>query len=309
MRQNWTTNDIPDLSVKVAVVTGANIGLGLEIATQLAAKNAHVYLACRTPSKAEAAKSAILQVHPSATVTVSKVDVSSFASVRAFADEFLASNFRLDILMCNAGVMAFQERRESVDGHELQFATNHLGHFLLTGLLHPLLKATEGSRLVTHSSIASFSGKFNFDDLDAVKSYSPWDQYSMTKLANIAFVHEYNRRVGEGPKGVTAHPGVVVGQLQEIQAGDSKFYKALYSVFGWFSGTYQTGALPAIYGCTEPSALPGEFYGPKSWFGGIFAWNGKFPALVKPSKIGVDPEQTRKLWEISEEMTGFKFDL
>lgn len=316
MKAKWTVAEIPDLSDKVAIITGANIGLGLEIATQLAAKHAHVYLACRTPSKAETAKAQILSKHPNAIVHTPELDLSSFDSVRHFAQHFLATHDRLDILMCNAGVMAFQDRRESTDGHELQFATNHLGHFLLAGLLQPLLRSTEGSRLVTQSSAANLMGRFDFDDLDAVKKYDPWAQYAMTKLSNVAFVNEYNRRslaqpraiVAEGgPKAFSVHPGVIVGQLQSVQAEDSKFYNALYWVFGLFAGTYETGALPALYACTAPEAEVGEFYGPHGWWGNM-SFRANHPAAVKANKIADDEAQTKKLWELSEEMTGFKFE-
>lgn len=321
MKAKWTVSDIPDLSNKVAIVTGANIGLGLEIATQLAANNARVYLACRTPSKAESAKASILQKHPSALIETPALDLSSFDSVHSFAREFLAQHTRLDILMCNAGVMGFQERRQSTDGHELQFATNHLGHFLLTTLLQPLLKNTEDSRLVTQSSAAHLMGKFDFDDLDAIKKYDPWGQYGMTKLSNVAFANEYNRRVnkkkeeeGNGGddsgnvKAFSVHPGVIVGQLQNVQAEDNKFYHTLYWVFGLFAGTYETGALPALYACTAPEASVGEFYGPHGWWGNM-SFRGNHPAAVKVNKIALDETQTAKLWDISEEMTGCKFDV
>lgn len=311
MKAKWTVADIPDLSGKVAIVTGANVGLGLEIATQLAAKNARVYLACRTPSKAESAKASILEKHPSALIETPKLDVSSLASVRDFARDFLSCHDRLDVLMCNAGVMAFQDRRESVDGYELQFATNHLGHFLLTGLLHPLLRATPNSRVVTQSSSGHWTGSFDFENLNATKDYSPWGQYAMTKLANVAFAHEYNRRLQKdsvgAPTAFSVHPGLVIGQLQSVQAGDNVFYKIAYGVMGVFAGTYETGALPALYACVGKEAEAGEFYGPDGLMNGVF--RGNHPKTAKPNKLAVDDDQTDRLWQISEELTGFKFDV
>lgn len=311
MKAKWTVADIPDLSGKIAIVTGANVGLGLEIATQLAMKNSRVYLACRTPSKAESAKAEILKVYPSALIETPKLDISSLESVREFARDFLSCHDRLDILMCNAGVMAFSDRRESIDGYELQFATNHLGHFLLTGLLHPLLRSTSNSRVVTQSSSGNWSGSFAFDDLNATQTYNPWGQYSMTKLANVAFAYEYNKRLQKesvsAPKAFSVHPGLVIGQLQSVQAGNNVLYKMLYGVMGVFAGTYETGALPALYGCVAEEAEAGEFYGPDGWMNGVL--RGNHPKTVKPNKLAEDDEQTERLWKISEELTGFKFNV
>eukprot|EP00177_Eucheuma_denticulatum_P001855 GFKZ01003314.1.p1 GENE.GFKZ01003314.1~~GFKZ01003314.1.p1 ORF type:complete len:332 (-),score=52.42 GFKZ01003314.1:472-1407(-) len=310
MKADWTAADIPDLSSKVAVVTGSNIGLGLEIATRLAQHNAHVILACRTVSKAETAQAAIVSQYPNATVTVMQVDMSSFESVRSFVDKFKSEFDRLDILMCNAGVMAFQERRTTESGLELQLATNHLGHFLLVGLLMDVLKRTDGSRVVTQSSSANWFGSFNFDDLNAEKDYKRWNQYSMTKLANVVFVNELNRRVAEsgaaGPKAWSVHPGLVIGQLQEVSAGGNVMDKVMYKVFGYLAGTYETGARPALVACAGEGVEVGQFFGPNGIMSGMF--KGNHPKAVTPNKLAGDKEVMRKLWEVSEEMTGFKYE-
>lgn len=311
MRPNWTVSNIPDLSSKLAIVTGANIGLGLEIAKRLAQHNAQVIMACRNMQKAAAARDQLLsELGPQAKLTTMQLDVSSFASVRDFAQKFLAQYDRLDILMCNAGVMALQTRQTSADGFEMQFATNHLGHFLLTGLLMRRLAGTEGSRVVTQSSAAGWFGSFDWEDLNAEKTYSRWKQYCMTKLANVTFVNELNRRVtlsGKNrPKAFSVHPGLIVGQLQNVSAGDNVLDKMLYKLMGFVAGTYETGALPALYACTASEAKVGEFYGPNGILRGVL--RGNHPAVVAASTVARDAAHMKMLWEVSEEFTGFKYD-
>lgn len=293
----------------MAIVTGSNIGLGLEIAKKLSEKNAHVILACRTPAKAEAAREEIIREFPSSEISVMELDLSSMESVRSFAVSFQEKFNRLDILMCNAGVMAFQERHESVDTYELQLATNHLGHFLLVGLLMKVLERTEGSRVITQSSSANWFGSFNWDDLNAEKKYNRWAQYCMTKLANIMFVNELNKRVKAAgrsyPKGLSVHPGLVIGQLQTNSSGNNQVDMFLYKVFGTLGGTYETGALPAIFACTSQEAEPEKFYGPNGFYGGIF--KGNHPAEVAPNKLSANENEMRKLWEVSEEFTKFEY--
>lgn len=312
MKSDWTPTDIPDLEGKIAVVTGSNIGLGLEIAKRLSEKRAEIILACRNVTKAENARMEIIeQVSSNVKISVMQVDTSSLESVRRFCSEFQSKYTRLDILMLNAGVMALQERKESVDGFEMQFATNHLGHFLMTGLLLPVLTATEGSRVVTQSSSANWFGKFNWDDLNAVKKYSRWDQYCFTKLANVAFANELNKRIADAgktsPTAFSVHPGFVVGQLQSVSAGESIVDKIMYKVFGMLAGTYETGARPALYACAGVDSKMGEFYGPNGIFRGLF--NGDHPAAVKPNSLAGDKESIEKLWNVSEELTKFKVSI
>lgn len=293
-------------------MTGANVGLGLEIAKRLAAGQAHVVMACRNLSKADAARTKLLgKLGRKAQLTTLQLDLSSLESVKSFAREFERRFDRLDVLMCNAGVMALKEREVTADGFEKQLATNHLGHFLLTGLLMGMLRRTEGSRVVTQSSSAGWVGSFDWADLNGEKGYSRWKQYGMTKLANVTFINELNRRVTEAgaewPKGFSVHPGVVVGQLQAVAAGGSMLERMVYKMFDMVGGTYEQGALPALYACVAPEAAVGEFYGPDGFYGG--ALRGNHPAVVRPNRLALDEGEMRKLWEVSEEMTGFKFEL
>lgn len=311
MKKDWTIADIPDLSGKVAVVTGANIGLGMEIAKRVAEKGATTILACRNATKAGKARDELqAALGSAANLEVMALDVSSLASVAEFCTAFTAKYSRLDILMCNAGVMALEERQESVDGIELQLATNHIGHFALVGRLLPVLAATAGSRVVTQSSSGNWQGAYDWDDLNGEKQYGRWKQYSFTKLANVAFATELNKRIAAaglpGPTAFSVHPGLVIGQLQSVSAGNSAFYKFLYGFFARFAGTYQTGALPALYACTEPEAEKGEFYGPNGMMRGTF--RGDHPTVVEPNALAKDDEQIEKLWAVSEQMSKFTYD-
>lgn len=309
MKTDWTVNDIPDLSGKIAIVTGSNIGLGLEIARQLAAHKAKTILACRNMDKADAAKAALQSELGESEIETMELDTSSLASVKAFASAFKERYERIDILMCNAGVMALQERKESVDGFELQFATNHLGHFVLVGELLPLCRAAPACRIVTQSSSANWGGKFRWDDLQATSKYERWPQYCMTKLSNITFVNELNRRLQSGgTQNVTAyaaHPGYVIGQLQYVSAGGRWLDTMIYKLTGLLSGTYASGALPALFACTSAEARVGEFYGPDGFYGGIS--KGKHPRAVEENKLAHDPECMKRLFDTSEELTGFKY--
>lgn len=311
MKPDWTIKDIPDLTGKVVVVTGANSGLGFVIAKRLAERNATTVMACRNMDKAEGAKSAIThETRKEGSIVTMQLDTSSFESVKSFAQNFRSQHDRLDVLMCNAGVMALRERQESANGYELQFATNHLGHFLLVGELLSMLKSTQGSRVVTQSSSANWFGTFDFDDLNGERKYDRWKQYSLTKLANVTFVNELNRRVREAglenPKGFSAHPGIVVGQLQDRAAQDSWFENLLYKIFSFLGGTYESGALPSLYACSSEDATIGEFYGPNGIFSGILA--GNHPKAVNPNKLSYDSEKMQKLWSISEQMTNMRYN-
>lgn len=311
MKLDWTPDEIPDLSGKTTLVTGSNIWIGLEIAKRLAEKKAEVILACRNTTKAENARAEILEELASdAKMDIMQVDTSSLESVRKFCTEFQEKYSRLDVLMLNAGVMALQERKESVDVFELQLATNHLGHFLMTGLLLPVLMKTEGSRVVTQSSSANWFGKFNWEDLNAAEKYSRWDQYSFTKLANVAFANELNKRLEKAgktsPMAFSVHPGLIIGQLQSVSAGDNMIDKFIYRFSKMFAGTYKTGARPALYACAGHDAKIGEFYGPNGVLRGVF--KGDYPKVLEPNPLARDEKEIEKLWNVSEEMTKFKYD-
>ncbi|MCY0870020.1 MAG: oxidoreductase, partial [Firmicutes bacterium] len=209
MAQNWTLHDMPELVGKRIIVTGGNSGIGLEAARLLATKGAHITLAVRSPQRGADAAAVIRRDTPDASVDVAQLDLASLDSVRNFASEFLASNDELAVLINNAGVMAVPLRK-TADGHELQFGTNHLGHFALTGLLLPRLLSTPGARVVTVSSAAHRGGRIDFDNLDGSRSYSKWGAYSQSKLANLLFATELSRRLqaaGADVISVACHPG------------------------------------------------------------------------------------------------------
>jgi len=212
---SWTASDIPDLGGKTIVVTGANSGLGFEASRAFARNGARVVLACRNVEKAAAARDDILASAPRANVEIRALDLASLASVRAFADSLVSNHERLDVLCNNAGVMALP-RRETADGFEMQLGTNHLGHFALTGLLLPLLKRT-GARVVTQSSGAHRMGRIDFDDLHGRRYYGRWRAYGQSKLANLLFAYELQRRLeneGVGVISVACHPGYAATELQ-----------------------------------------------------------------------------------------------
>jgi len=308
----FSVETMPDQSGRVAIVTGANIGLGLEIARALAMKDAHVVLACRNMEKGEGAKAELKRTAgESAKVDVMRLDVASLDAVKDFAAEFRRRFQRLDMLMENAGVMALQERRESVDGFELQLATNHIGHFVLTGELMPLLKATEGSRVVTQSSSANWFGNLDFEDLNAEKKYDRWAQYCMTKLANVVFATELQRRLDErglkSPTAYSVHPGIVIGQLQEISAQGSFFENVMYNITKPVANTYPKGALPALLALTGPEVKPGSFFGPDGAFRGVLSGNSA--VNMAPNKVSSDEQTMRRLWETTERMANYKFEV
>ena len=213
---SWTANDMPDLGGKTIVVTGANSGLGLEASRAFARRRARVVLACRNVETAEAARNDVLGSAPGADVEVRPLDLASLASVLAFAESFLSSHGRLDVLCNNAGVMALP-RRETADGFEMQFGTNHLGHFALTGLLLPLLERTPKARVVTQSSGAHRLGRIDFDDLQSRQHYGRWRAYGQSKLANLLFAYELQRRLEKKKVdviSVACHPGYAATELQ-----------------------------------------------------------------------------------------------
>lgn len=306
----WTAQDIPDLTGKVAIVTGANVGLGLEITRKLAEKKCEVIMACRNMEKATAAWETLLEeLGPKIKVEVMKLDVSSMDSVKEFAAEFKRRHQKLDFLMENAGVMALFPRQESVDGNELQLATNHLGHFVLTGELMPLLTSTEGSRVVTQSSCMHWLGSFNWNDLQG-KRYIRYLQYAMTKLANVAFATELQNRLTQAnlsnPTVYSVHPGVVNGQLQE-NAVSALWEAVSFKLLSLCSNNVHQGAIPALFALTSPEAKAGQFYGPDGICRGLF--RGDHPRQRSVNKLVDKPGVIERFWKESEILTNYKFDV
>lgn len=297
-QKRWDGTQIPDQTGRVAIVTGANSGIGFETAKALAQKGATVVMACRNQAKGETAAEAIRSEKPAGSVQVMALDLSSLASVRAFAAEFTNKFNRLDLLINNAGVMALPKRFETADGFEMQFGTNHLGHFALTGLLFDLLAKTPGSRIVNVSSGAHQAGRMAWDDLQFKKSYSPFVAYSQSKLANLLFTYELQRRldrVGVKTLATAAHPGWTATNLQ-THSGIAGLLNPL------FGQKPPMGALPTLYAATAPSVVPTGYYGPDGFMG----MRG-YPRRTESNRRSHDAEAAQKLWKVSEELTAVSF--
>jgi NAD(P)-dependent dehydrogenase (short-subunit alcohol dehydrogenase family) len=303
----WTTDDIPDLSGRTAVVTGANSGLGFESALALARAGAEVVLACRDQTKGADAAGRITGSVPSATVSLEPLDLSDLSSVRAFAAAIGEKYAGLDMLLNNAGVMAIP-RRETADGFEMQFGTNHLGHFALTGLLLDVLLARPGARVVTVSSAVAQVGRIRFDDLQGLRKYGKWSAYSQSKLANQLFTLELDRRAtaaGVDLISVAAHPGYAATNLQAVgpQMSGSSLMERMTDIGNrLFGQSAAGGALPSLYGATAPGVSGGQYFGPD----GFMAQRGA-PTAVSFVKAARDPAVASRLWEVSEELTGVRF--
>jgi len=295
----WTFNDIPDQTGRTAIVTGANSGIGLETAKMLAQKGANVVLACRSLEKGQAAIEKISAVKPTGTVTLQALDLSDLESVKTFAESFAASHDRLDLLIENAGVMVppFGHTKQNF---ELQFGTNHLGHFALAARLLPLLEKTAGSRIVVVSSTAQNLGKIDFDDLNWEKrSYSAWSAYGQSKLANIMFALELSRRLqaaGSNVRVTAAHPGYTATDLQRTSA-----FRILNSIFGMKP---HDGALPTLRAAVDPEAESGTYWGPK----GLLEMSGP-PDRATINKRGLVEADAARLFDVSEDLTGIKFEI
>lgn len=302
---SWTEASIPDQSGRVALITGANSGIGLQAARALAERGAHVVLACRTRPKAVVARDEVLVAAPDATVSLVDLDLTSLEAVRAAGHEVLAQFDRLDLLINNAGVMATPYER-TTNGYELQFATNHLGHAALTAHLLPLLLATDGSRVVGVSSLAHRIGKIAFDDLQSEHGYQPWRAYGQSKLANLLFTFELQRRLvraGAGTIAVAAHPGISDTNLAGSTGGLAGRLMALTKPAAkLFTQNSQMGALPTLRAATDPSVRGGQYFGP----GGFMEQRGH-PVPVRASFAANDAMVAARLWATTIELTGVPF--
>jgi NAD(P)-dependent dehydrogenase (short-subunit alcohol dehydrogenase family) len=303
----WKASDMPDLTGKIALVTGGNSGLGFFTCLELARKGAHVVLAARNKERGLDALEKIKLKIPSADLQFMKLDLANIESIKHFADSFIEEYEKLDILINNAGVMALPLRR-TAQGFEMQFGTNHLGHFALTSLLFDFIERTPGSRIVNVSSLMHKRGKINFDDLNWEKSYSKWDAYSQSKLSNLLFSLELNRRLrsaGKQTSVMTSHPGYASTKLQ-IRGGEMEGSKmtvrannlmnALIAQPAW------KGALPSLYAATCEKAISGKLYGPS----GLGSIRG-YPREEKINPKLTNPEVAKRLWEESERLIGMRF--
>lgn len=298
----WKASSIPNLSGKIALVTGANNGLGRASTQLLAGKGAHVVMAVRSVHKGEKAAAEIREEAPNAQLTVSALDLADLTSVHAFATDFLTTHDRLDVLMNNAGVMATPEMTTK-DGFELQIGTNHLGHFALTGLLIETLLTTPNSRIVNVSSGAAEAGRIRFDDLMFTKGYGRFDAYSQSKLANLLFTVELQRRldaIGSSTLAVAAHPGIadsnLVGNMQIPIPGVAALAKLLSRVM--FPDAIK-GALSQVRAAVDPDVAGGEYYGPHRQMRG-------WPIRVTMPE-NVNATDAARLWNMSAELTGVHF--
>ncbi|MDT5003316.1 MAG: hypothetical protein QOJ24_492 [Mycobacterium sp.] len=300
---NWTTSDIPDQTGRTAVITGANTGLGYETAAALAAKGAHVVLAVRNTDKGQAAADLISRRSPGASVAVQELDLTSLVSIRAAADELRAAHDSIDLLINNAGVM-FTPRSTTKDGFELQFGTNHLGHFAFTGLLLDHIVAAPGSRVVTVSSVGHRFARngIRFDDLQWEKDYSRVGAYGQAKLANLMFTYELQRRLrGTGTIAAAAHPGgsrtELTRNLPPLLGAATKLAEPLFQ-------PAEMGALPQLRAATDPGVIGGQYFGPDG-----FGEQRGYPVVVASTRVSHDVAAQKRLWTVSEELTGVTFDV
>ena len=302
MTSRWTAADVPDQSGRTSLVTGANSGLGLHTTLGLARKGARVLMACRDAGRAEAALRRVRAEAPGAAVEVVPLDLASLASVEQAAKDVASRTDRLDLLVDNAGVMALP-RRTTADGFELQLGTNHLGHFALTGRLLPLLLAAPAPRVVVVSSGAHKIGRMRFDDLMGERSYSRWGAYGQSKLANLLFVRELDRRAaGTGLLAAAAHPGYAATHLQLGQ--ENRVVDALMRVGNAvLAQSDEAGARPSLYAATMPDVRPGDYWGPH------LAELRGHPKRVGRTRAARSDADARRLWEVSEELTGVAYAL
>lgn len=299
----WTVENIPDLSGKVTVVTGANSGLGFESSKEFARKGANVVMACRSMEKGQVAKNKIIEEISDASAEVMHLDLASLKSVHQFADEFKGKYDRLDVLLNNAGIM-FTPYGKTEDGFEIQFGTNHLGHFALTGLLLGLVTKTPKSRVVNVSSIGHSMVVMDFSDLNWEKSrYNTMGAYGRSKLANLLFTYELQRRfesAGINSIAVAAHPGASKTNLARHTN------RILYTILLIIAARAHAarGALPQIRASVDPDVKGGEYYGPD----GFREMRGS-PVLVQSNAASHNETDAKKLWEVSEELTQIKYNL
>jgi NAD(P)-dependent dehydrogenase (short-subunit alcohol dehydrogenase family) len=306
----WTAADIPDQSGRVAVVTGANSGIGRVSARELARAGASVILACRDTARGETALEDVRVGAKDAAPELRRLDLADLSSVREFANDVSERHEGIDLLINNAGVMA-PPRRLTADGFELQLGTNHLGHFALTGLLLDRLLARPEPRVVTVSSSAHRIGRIDFDDLQKERRYERWTAYGQSKLANLLFAYELQRRADAADvalKSLAVHPGYAATNLQAagpgIGGGLMARLNAGVMAIGnrLFAQSEEMGALPTLFAATAPELPGGSFAGPA----GLAAQRG-YPALADSSGASKDRETARRLWEVSEELTGVSY--
>jgi NAD(P)-dependent dehydrogenase (short-subunit alcohol dehydrogenase family) len=297
----WTTKDIPDQTGKTIIVTGANAGIGYETALALYQKGAHVIIASRDSKKANEAIEQLKKQGGSGSLEFIELNLANLVAVKQFADEFKQKHSKLDVLINNVGVM-IPPASKTDDGYELQFGVNHVAHFALTGYLYPVLKATPNSRVVAVSSMAYLHGAIDFDNLRTEKNYDAMREYAQSKLANVLFSLELQRRIeaaGDDVQSIAVQPGANKTELARHMDKDE--YAAAVERVGELMEPWQ-GALPSLYGATSADAKGGKFYSPDQDGG----YRG-YPAELEVIPAGTDKETAKKLWEYTEKETGVVF--
>jgi NAD(P)-dependent dehydrogenase (short-subunit alcohol dehydrogenase family) len=304
MSAKWSAVDVGDQSGRIAVVTGANSGLGFDTAAVLAGKGAHVVLAVRNLDKGMQAVDRIKAASPNAVVALQELDLTTLDSVRKAADELRAAHPRIDLLINNAGVMYVPTRETTKDGFEMQFGTNHLGHFALTGLLLDNMLSVDGSRVVTVSSVGHrILARIHFDDPHLVRKYNRVEAYGQSKLANLMFAYALQRRLatsGAPTIVVAAHPGLSNTELMRHIPGSG--LPGFSQIAGLVTNSPAMGALATLRAATDPQATGGQYYGPD----GFRELRGH-PKLVTSSAQSHDEDIQRRLWTVSEELTGVSY--
>lgn len=306
---DWTADDIPELEGKTVIVTGANSGLGFEASKMFAKKDAEVIMACRSIERGKNAKDDIEKEVEDTNLEVKKLDLADLESVKDFAEEFIANHGKLDILCNNAGIMAIP-REETDDGFEKQFGVNHLGHFALTAHLFPALKKAEKARVVTQSSGLHTSGEINFDDLMHEENYSPQQVYSDSKLANLLFAYELDRKIrreGLDIESIGCHPGYAATNLQKRgpeKSGNRIKKFAMKVANKVVAQSSKKGALPMMYAAVSEESEGGDYIGP----GGLGNMRG-LPEIQESSEASYETSTAEELWAVSEELTGVDFEV
>ena len=300
--ERWTAEDIPDQRETIHLITGGNSGLGWESALALVRNGAQVIMGSRSTSKGEEARQAILKIVPSASINVMALDLASLTSIRRFVDTFKAKYRQLNVLMNNAGLMAVPQSKTE-DGFEMQFGVNHLGHFVLTGLLYDVLVNTPNSRVVTVSSGLHENGVMNFENLMLVNEYRGFKAYSQSKLANLLFAYELQRkfeREGVSSISVGTHPGFTATNLQKM--GKARLNPVSWVLSRVMAQPAAIGVLPQLYAATAPDVVGGAYYGP----GGFQKMRGH-PELQKSAEASYDQAAAKRLWEASVKLTGIRY--
>ncbi len=301
----WNASEITDQSGRTFIVTGANSGLGFEAARELAGHRGRVIVAARNEAKGLDAVARIKSEHPSAAVEYRALDLADLVSVRAFAASIVSQGIQVDVLINNAGVM-FPPRQLTPQGFESQFATNHLGHFALSGLLYDTIRRGRDARVVTVTSNLHRGGSIHFDDLNGEKSYSPQAFYQQSKFANVLFGLELDRRLRAAAvpvKSLLAHPGYAATNLQN--SSPSRLLRAVMQIGNLvLAQSAAMGALDELYAAVAPTAESGKVYGP----GGFREMRG-YPVEVQPDSAAKNEETARRLWDLSEKLTGVTWKL